>query len=120
MGVDGILHATVPVTDLSRSVEFYETVLEARAIGPDAEDATRDTASAFWFEVGPEQYLRLTSESTDEEMATLAFATEETALVGLRARLDAMGRSYRESTTNLAFEDPDGNRLEVTTWDGPP
>lgn len=119
MSVDGILYATVPVADLPRSLEFYETVLEARPVGPDDEDATRETARAFWFEVGPDQYLRLTTDAAETEGTTVAFGTTEADLVGLRARLDALERSYQESSTSLKFTDPDGNPLEVTTWDGP-
>lgn len=119
MSVEGILHVTVPVSDLSRSKEFYETVLEARPVGPDDEDATTETATTFWFEVGQDQYLQLSIEATENQAAPLTFGAREADLVGLRARLDALDRSYRESSTSLTFSDPDGNRLEVTTWAGP-
>lgn len=124
MAVDGIRHVSLPVTDLTSSIEFYETVLEADPVGPDDPDASVAEAEAYWFGVGGGQYIVLThhashDSSPGDRTAEVALAVDESTLVGLRARLDAMGHAYRESSTALRFTDPDGNRLKATTAPGP-
>lgn len=127
MTVDGITHVTVPVSDLEASAEFYETVLEATPIGPSEEATSIETADSFWFEVAEDQFIILTVVTETGPVAgsgkhgtMVSFRTDESDLVGLRARLDALGHSYSESRTTLSFTDPDDNRLEVTTGVEPP
>lgn len=122
MTVDGISHVTLPVTDLKTSVEFYETVLEATPIGPPDTEASIETADRYRFRVAPGQYIVLTDETGPDagpgavgEGTMVSFRTDESDLVGLRARLNALGHDYSESTASLGFSDPDGHRLEVTT-----
>jgi catechol 2,3-dioxygenase-like lactoylglutathione lyase family enzyme len=124
MAVDGIRHVSLPVTDLTTSIEFYETVIEADPVGPDDPDASVADADAYWFRVGGGQYLVLAQRrdrdpNTGERSPEVALGVDESTLVGLRARLNAMDHDYRESSTALRFTDPDGNRLKVTTAPGP-
>lgn len=124
MAVDGIRHVSLPVADLTASIEFYETVLEADPVGPDDPDASLAEAEAYWFGVGGGQYIVLTPQAeapsiSGERTAEVALGVDESTLVGLRARLDAMEYEYRESSTALRFTDPDGNRLKATTAPGP-
>ncbi|MFB6111131.1 MAG: VOC family protein [Halobacteriaceae archaeon] len=126
MDVNGIRHATLVVDDLSAAVQFYETVLEIEPVGPDDEEAGVETAGQFWFRLGPGQYLKLVVDA-DRSAAgdaasgepRIAFEVVESGLVALRARLDAAGFEYRESTASLQFRDPAGNLLAATTDSGP-
>jgi catechol 2,3-dioxygenase-like lactoylglutathione lyase family enzyme len=127
MTVDGITHVTLPVSDLEASTQFYETVLEASPVGPPDGDASIESAERYWFRVATGQYIVLSVDTSPTGGAEsngrgpmLSFQTEESDLVGLRARLDALGHDYSESTTALTFSDPDDNRLEVTTDVEPP
>lgn len=122
MTVGAITHVTLPVSELEASVEFYETVLEARPIGPPDEDASIESADSYWFRVATGQFIILSVYTDPDAEAgssgpgpVVSFRTDESDLVGLRARLDALGHDYSESTTSLTFSDPDDNRLEVTT-----
>lgn len=122
MTVDGISHVTLPVSDLKTSVEFYETVLEASPMGPPDAEASIETADRYWFRVAAGQFIVLSVDpdpearrGADGEGPMVAFRTDESDLVGLRARLNALGHDYSESTASLIFSDPDDNRLEVTT-----
>lgn len=124
MAVDGIRHVSLPVTDLTTSIEFYETVLEADPVGPDNPDASVAEADAYWFGVGGGQYIVLAQRAdgntnAGEGTPEVALGVDESTLVGLRARLDALDHEYRESSTALRFSDPDGNRLKATTAPGP-
>lgn len=127
MTIDGITHVTLPVSDLEASSEFYETVLEATPLGPSEGEASIESADSFWFEVADGQFIILTvvpdtgsTAGSDTDGRIVSFRTDESDLVGLRARLDALGHSYSESRTTLTFSDPDDNRLEVTTGVEPP
>lgn len=127
MTVDGISHVTLPVSDLTTSAEFYETVLEASPIGPPDAEANLETADRYWFRVAAGQFIVLAvvtdlgaGGGAGEEGSMVSFRTDETDLVGLRARLNALGHDYSESTAALKFSDPDGNRLEVRTEVEPP
>lgn len=127
MTVDGISHVTLPVSDLATSVEFYETVLEAHPIGPPDAEAGIETAARYWFRVAAGQFIILSAEADadagdgpGEPGPMVSFHTDESDLVGLRARLNALGHDFSESTTSLIFSDPDANQLEVTTEVEPP
>lgn len=132
----GLHHAALPVSDMVRSVAFYEDVVGLDVVGPDDPSATLEAASYVWLQAGPDTYLNLARrpaatpfaggtdrvdgvgvEPLDDPHVAFDVAAVERRLIA--ARLDAADRSYRRSPSSLYFRDPDGNLLEVTTWDGP-
>lgn len=124
--VDGVHHVAVAVSDVPRSVTFYQEVLEFEPIGPDGADQTAETADYYWLAAGDEEWLMLADrpdatptapERTDDPH--VAFRADPATIGRIARRLTDRGVPRRLVETSVYFHDPDDNYVEVTDRDGP-
>jgi catechol 2,3-dioxygenase-like lactoylglutathione lyase family enzyme len=137
---DGLAHAVLPVADVERSVEFYETVLGLEPDGPTGGDGVRAGTDLYWMAVGEATRLGLAHDPAatpgpdrDLEAVLAAHANErrtpaavlDVAHVAVSVsaaerdalvqRLHARGRRYVETPSDVYCLDPDGNLVAATT-----
>ncbi|MEZ3117215.1 VOC family protein [Halobaculum sp. MBLA0147] len=122
-GLGGLHHGFVLVSDLPRAVEFYATVVGAEPLRPDDPDETVATATFYWLAVGDDTFVNLAVDperaplAEEVEMLALGTTTEHARTV--ERRLEARDWPYDTGVNTLRFDDPDGNEVELTWWDGP-
>lgn len=121
--VDGILETSLYVSDLSRSVRFYQDLFGFRVI---SEFGERGCA----MQAGPRQVLLLFKKGASRNLQSphdgdgelhVAFAIPSSALAGWESRLAERGLVVEEKTSwerggqSLYFRDPDRHLLELAT-----
>jgi catechol 2,3-dioxygenase-like lactoylglutathione lyase family enzyme len=116
----GILHLTIPVSDLARSCAFYTDVLGLEFIG----QAPQGDPHFVFLKSGAD-YVVLGRESKRERFSDIihhAFMVDGDAFDATVAELKAKGVNvFREETRDVGvftgrsayFHDPDNNALEV-------
>ena len=121
--VEGILETSLYVSDLSRSVRFYQELFGFPVISDFGE---RGCA----MQAGPRQVLLLFKKGASRNISSphdgdgelhVAFAIPESALAGWESRLAEKSIVIEEKTswqrggTSLYFRDPDRHLLELAT-----
>jgi len=121
--IDGILESSLYVSDVPRSVRFYEDVFGFRVISDFGERGCAMNA-------GPRQVLLLFKKGASRAMETphdgegelhIAFAIPSAALTDWESWLETKGIPVEEKRTwelggsSLYFRDPDRHLLELAT-----
>jgi catechol 2,3-dioxygenase-like lactoylglutathione lyase family enzyme len=121
--IDGILESSLYVSDVPRSVRFYEDVFGFRVISDFGERGCAMNA-------GPRQVLLLFKKGASRAMETphdgegelhIAFAIPSTGLTDWESWLETKGIPVEEKRTwelggsSLYFRDPDRHLLELAT-----
>jgi len=112
-------HASVCVTDLDKSREFYTGLLGLKEI-PKPSSFDFEVA---WFELGG-QHIHLLRQSHPDPMSPRHFALAVEDLLAAKASLDERGVSYTQGTPipgadRIFIHDPDGNLIELIEWSTP-
>jgi len=116
MVIKGINHFLFSVTDLDKSITFYETVFGGRLLVKGKETAYLDV-SGMWFALNVERDIR--RNDIRESYTHIAFSVDEHELKVMVEKLNAIGAtilSGRErdprDMKSLYFEDLDGHKFE--------
>lgn len=116
MAATAINHVNLPVDDLDRAVDFYESVLDLERI-----PAVNSSAPGAWFRVGDAQ-LHLTERgSPAPEIHHVALTVDDfPAVYDAAVERDALDETFGASlyefpdgAVQLYFRDPSGNLLEA-------
>ena len=126
--ITGIAHVELSVRDLDRSVEFYNTLLNARDVWRGSSDEYGITACAI-FEPNSRMVLAFTRHNEQEPepfsprrpgLDHVSFGVaDRDALVEWVARLDQLGIEHSpiqddHTPPSVTFRDPDGIALELS------
>lgn len=115
--VRGLNHVTFAVSDVPRSVDFYEKVLGLRPVARWPEGAYF-RAGDLWFVVLRDAQVR---SGPLPEYTHLAFSVNAADVPVLRDRLVAAGATFWQDNAtegeSLYFTDPDGHKLELHVGD---
>jgi glyoxylase I family protein len=118
MGITQFLHASLLVTDLVASRQFYETV-----IGLTPVERTLSFPGT-WYQLGPVQIHLIVAETVIQDRVNtekwgrnrhLAFAA--TDIEAMKQHLEACGCAFQSSASGRAalfVSDPDDNIIELT------
>ena len=126
-GIEGVHHLKLPVSDLGRSLQFYERLLGARRL-PEADHRREADGSLYAYilrapGLGPMLELRLDPEQARRQCRFDPFtlAVRDRATLERWCRyLDAAGIPHSPILTAIqawvvVVEDPDGHRLRLYT-----
>lgn len=118
--LNGIDHIHVYVEDRTQAVIWYENVLgftPVEALKSWAVDGGPLTIG----NAGGTVHLALFEKPDHDEGATIAFSTGGNALLAWKTHLESKGIyltvSDHDLSYSLYFQDPDGNKYEITTYD---
>ncbi len=125
--IEGIHHIKLPVTDLARSLDFYEQLLGAERI-PAFDHKDPDTGDVYAFicdvpGLGTKLELRLNPEHAERQRkfdpVTIAVA-DRAMLRRWTERLDELGIEHSDEIAAIqawlvTFDDPDQHRLRFYT-----
>jgi glyoxylase I family protein len=118
MGITQFLHASLLVTDLEASRQFYETVIGLVPVERNLSFA------GIWYQVGPVQIHLIVAETVIGDRVNsekwgrnrhLALAI--TDIEAMKQRLEACGCAFQSSASGRAalfVADPDDNLIELT------
>jgi catechol 2,3-dioxygenase-like lactoylglutathione lyase family enzyme len=112
MGVAGINHITLAVSDVERSLAFYRDVLGFAARAVWSEGAYLE-AGSLWLCLSLDEQTR---SAPHPDYSYIAFSVEEADFTSLSARLIAECSIWKQDKSEGAstyFLDPDGHKLEV-------
>lgn len=119
MKVKGINHLLFSVSDLDRSIEFYQAILEAKLIIKGRTTAYFDL-NGIWMALNLEKDIPRTE--IKESYTHIAFTIEESEFDSLHQKLLQQhvtvlpGRSRDErDKKSIYFTDPDGHKFEFHT-----
>ncbi len=121
--VERIDHVALTVSDLERSISWYE-----RHLGLERRYADVWDGPPIMMGAGETCVALFPSRDGSDAPATirmlhLAFRVDRAGFDASRAHLHAAGISFRdvehENCWSLYFADPDGHQLELTTYDAP-
>ncbi len=125
--IKGIHHIKLPVTNLHRSLEFYQQVFGAERI-PQADHRREDDGALYAYicevpGLGTKLELRLNPEHAERQRGFdfLTIAVSDRAVLELwRQRLNQLGLENSGEIVAIqawliAFDDPDGHRLRLYT-----
>ena len=116
---EGIDHVAIAVSDLDRSERFYREVLDLERVHEEW-DPPRVLAS------GGSGMALFPAEGDGDGQSThhilhVAFRVDRAALEAAQSELSDRGIEFRfsdhGSAHSIYFEDPDGHRLELTTYE---
>ena len=118
MGITQFLHASLLVTDLEASRQFYETV-----IGLTPVERNLSFAGA-WYQLGPVQIHLIVAATvigdrvnTEKWGRNRHLAVAVTDIEAMKQHLEVCGYTFQSSASGRAalfVEDPDGNLIELT------
>lgn len=124
--VDGFHHAAIPITDIPRTIEFYEEIVGLEPVGPDDPERTAETATYYWMAVDDDQWVNFAvrPDATPDLPGELddphvAFRADKNEVHRIQERLAEHDIDVTETQTSIYFHDPDGNHIEVTHFEGP-
>jgi catechol 2,3-dioxygenase-like lactoylglutathione lyase family enzyme len=121
-------HVALTVTDLEKSIAWYQDVLglERRyreAWGDNPAMLCAGSTCIALFPLSPDELPARTSGSAQPTMCHLAFRTTYADLLQAEKNLQERGILFEFQNHGIAhsiyFADPDGHRLEITTYDLP-
>ena len=117
MTIKGINHFLFSVTDLDKSIAFYENVFGGKLLVKGKGTAYLDV-SGMWFALNVEKDIP--RNDIRESYTHIAFSVDEQELVGMIEKLNAFGVSIlsgRErdprDRKSIYFEDLDGHKFEL-------
>ena len=118
MGITQFLHASLLVTDLESSRQFYETVIGLTPVERNLSFA------GVWYQIGPVQIHLIVAETVIGDRVNLEkwgrnrhLALAITDIEAMKQHLEACGCAFQSSASGRAalfVADPDGNLIELT------
>jgi catechol 2,3-dioxygenase-like lactoylglutathione lyase family enzyme len=124
--LDGVHHLKLPVSDLARSLEWYQRVLGYRLKSEFVEQGRLAGLELEHPTGGPSMALRLDPDRAARAAGFDYFAVavpSEEAMLSLAARLDACGERHAGvHRTSMGWilpmlHDPDGHEVRFYTWE---
>jgi catechol 2,3-dioxygenase-like lactoylglutathione lyase family enzyme len=126
MELEGIDHVALSVRDVEQAAKWYEEVLgferryQGMWNGVPVFIGRRETAIAL-FPAKPPADSPSVSSSDEIKMLHLAFRARRKNFLGAQKELKRRGIRFEfqdhEISHSIYFRDPDGHRLEITTYD---
>jgi glyoxylase I family protein len=118
MGITQFLHASLLVTDLEASQQFYETVIGLMPVERNLSFA------GVWYQLGPVQIHLIVAETvirdrvnTEKWGRNRHLALAITDIEAMKQHLEDCGCTFQSSASGRAalfVADPDGNLIELT------
>ncbi len=116
MTIKGINHFLFSVTDLDKSIEFYENVFGGKLLVKGKGTAYLDV-SGMWFALNVEKDIQ--RNDIRESYTHIAFSVDEQELIAMVEKLNAIGVSILSGRKrdprdmkSIYFEDLDGHKFE--------
>ncbi|QTD40706.1 FosM family fosfomycin resistance protein [Sporosarcina sp. Te-1] len=119
MFVKGVNHFLFSVSDLEKSIQFYQEVFDARLLVKGKSTAYFDL-NGIWIALNSEKGIALTE--MNQSYTHIAFSVEEADFDNIYNRLEKLGvniltgrpRDERDKKS-IYFTDPDGHKFEFHT-----
>lgn len=116
MKLTGLHHVSILVTDMERSVAWYQDRLGLREVVRPSNFVT----PVRWFELGEEQVHLIPSDARDA-LSPRHFAMHVEDCDAAKETLAARGVEIRETVpiagaNRFFIQDPDGNNIEIIQW----
>lgn len=119
MSVKGLNHFLFSVSDLERSIEFYQNVFEAKLLVKGRNTAYFDL-NGMWLALNVEK--NIPRNEISQSYTHVAFSIEETEFDSIYKKLNDLGVNILPGRTrderdkkSIYFTDPDGHKFEFHT-----